>query len=151
VRIDVQSGIAEKWQWPANEKGQDSKPGNLLVTSEQVVVVNDMEVAGYSKGETALANRQGRVEASPRDPKGDRALAGRRFRTNHHELAQEKMKQAVDLANAEGGGGTADILTRLYRTNLAFAEQLLDKEEIPLRDMARFYYQQGSAVAREPE
>ncbi len=43
------------------------------------------------------------------------------------------------------------MLARLYRTNLNFAEQLLQKTEAALRDQARFYYEECKATARTPE
>jgi outer membrane protein assembly factor BamB len=154
VHVNLRTGKFEEWRWPEKDNKEQEKPGNLLVTSEQVVVVNDQEIAGYSKWETAFANGQTRIQANPKDPAPHLALAEISFRTNHSELAQENMKQAVDLANsgaAPPGQSVADMLGRLYLTNLSFAEQLIAKSEPELRDQSRFYYEQCRATARTPE
>jgi hypothetical protein len=165
LRIDPVTGKVEQpWDWPNTEKDTPGKPGNLLVTSEQVIVVNDTEVAGYSKWETARDNRLARIHTAPNDPEPYLALAEISFRTDHQPLAQENMKKSVDLTNAADAAGTpvggtggdgsrpaSDMLRRLYRTNLNFAEQLLTKEDTAQRDQARFYYEQCRASARDPE
>jgi outer membrane protein assembly factor BamB/tetratricopeptide (TPR) repeat protein len=158
VRIDPLNASFEGWSWPNTEKDTPGKPGNLLVTSEQVIVVNDTEVAGYSKWETARDNRLARIKQSPTDPEPYLALAEISFRTNHQDLAKENMKKAVDLANAgesratpQNEGGLGEMLRRLYKTNLSFAENLLQKNDVPLRDEARFYYDEARASARDPE
>ncbi len=155
VRIDLDTGKSELWDWPKTEKDTDGKPGNLLVTSEQVIVVNDAEIAGYSKWETARDNRLAKIKANPSDPDAYLALAEISFRTNHQDLARENMKKSIDLANAgDGAAGRrpmAEILTRLYQTNLNFSEQLLPKSDSALRDQARFYYEQCRSSARTPE
>jgi outer membrane protein assembly factor BamB len=156
--ISLKTGKADMSPWDSSEnmaREPDRKyAGNLLVTSEQVIVVNDQEVAGYSKWETARDNRLAFIKAHPRDPAGYLDLAEVSYRTDHQDLAQENMKRAVDLASAgeaPAGQSAADILGRLYRTNLDFAEQLLDKKETEQRDLSRFYFQQCQAAARTPE
>jgi outer membrane protein assembly factor BamB len=155
VHIDLKSGTREAWDWPNTEKDLPGKPGNLLVTPEQVVVVTDNEIAGYSKWETARDNRLARISKNPSEPRAYLDLAEISFRTNHHDLAQENMKKSVELANAQGNGtaaaAAAEVLARLYRTNLNFAEQLLGKNDNELRDRSRFYFEQCRAAAREPE
>jgi outer membrane protein assembly factor BamB len=163
--VEVLSGkLADFWQWPRTEKdpgegegGATGKPGNLLVTSEQVVVVTDSEVAGYSRWETARDNRLAQIRLHPNDPQAYLALAEVAYRTNHLDLADENMKQAVAIATgaAEGGGGggggasgAGDLIARLYRTNLSFAEQLADKTDDSLLSRARFYYEQCKLTAR---
>jgi hypothetical protein len=140
------------WQWPKTEKDVPGKPGNLLVTSEQVIVANDAEVAGYSKWETARDNRLAKIREHPSDPEAYLALAEISFRTSHYELADENMKRAVELATAAPTGQvTVDILGRLYRTNLNFAQQLLGNANIEVRDRARFYFEQCKVSARDAE
>jgi outer membrane protein assembly factor BamB len=158
VRIDPATGKSEAWDWPNTEKDTPGKPGNVLVTGEQVVVVNDSEIAGYSKWETARDIRQAKIKANPADPEPYLALAEVSFRTNHQELARETMRKSVELANAaDAAGGAAggrpagDVLRRLYKTNLTFAEQLLAKGDTELRDLARFYFEQCRNSARDPE
>ncbi len=137
--------------WPKNEKDQAGKPGNLLVTSEQIVVVTDKEVTGYSRWETARDNRLLKIKEKPTDPEPYLSLAEIAFRTNHYELAVENMGKSVELATAPGSGASADLLGRLYRTNLNFAEQLLGKADEAQRDSGRFYYTQCKLTARTPE
>ena len=150
ARIDPVAGKSlDFWQWPKTQKDLPGKPGNLLVTSEQVVVVNDSDVSGYSRWETARDNRLAQIHAHPDDPEPYLALGEIGFRTNHLDLAEENMRRSVEIAGA--GANPDDILGRLYRTNLNFAEQLLAKTEPELRDRARFYYEQCKATARTPE
>lgn len=155
IHINLKSGTREAWDWPNTEKDVPGKPGNLLVTSEQVVVVTDSEIAGYSKWETARDNRLARIAKNPKDPKAYLDLAEISFRTSHHDEARENMRKSVELANEQGNtsgsGEAAETLARLYRTNLNFGEQLLGKEEPELRDRSRFYYEQCRSAAREPE
>jgi outer membrane protein assembly factor BamB len=154
VRIDTRSGKSEQWEWPKNDKDENGKPGNLLVTSEQVIVVNDVEVAGYSKWETARDNRLARIAANPNDPEPYLALAEVAFRTNHAEMAQSNMKKAVDMTNAGGtpaSQSNADFLGRLYRTNLSFGLQLFGKSDSALWAQTRFFLEQCRATARQPE
>ncbi len=99
--IDPKAGkLREFWQWPRTQKDAAGKPGNLLVTSEQVVVVSEAEVAGYSRWETARDNRLGQIQAHPNEPEGYLSLAEIAFRTGHFDLAQENMKRSVELATA---------------------------------------------------
>ena len=100
ARIDLATGISVMQDWLKNDKEEPGAPGNLLVTSEQVIVVNDHEIAGYSKWETARDNRLARIKAHPRDPAAFLDLAEVSFRTEHQDLAQENMKKAIDLANS---------------------------------------------------
>jgi hypothetical protein len=154
VQINLRSGTREVWDWPNTEKDVPGKPGNLLVTPEQVVVVNDTEIAGYSEWETAKRNRETKIAQNPTDPKAYLDLAEISFRTAHHEEAQANMKKSVELANAQAGRGNSpalQTLARLYRTNLNFAEQLLGKAETDLRDRSRFYFEQCRSAARDPE
>jgi outer membrane protein assembly factor BamB len=155
VLVNLKSGAREAWDWPNTEKDVPGKPGNLLVTPEQVVVVTDTEIAGYSKWETARDNRLARINRDPSDPRAYLDLAEISFRTNHHDLAQENMRKSVELANTQANGTAsgpiAEVLTRLYRTNLNFAEQLLSRNDSELRDRSRFYFEQCRAAAREPE
>ncbi len=154
VRIDTRTGKAALWDWPKNDQEIPGNPGNLLVTSEQVIVVNDAEVAGYSKWETARDNRLAMIQANPKDPAPYLALAEIGFRTDHPEVAQSNMEQSVKLATAGAippGESNADFLGRLYRTNLAFAEQLFSRQDSKLWPMTRFYFEQCRATARQPE
>ncbi|HUO08749.1 MAG TPA: PQQ-binding-like beta-propeller repeat protein [Phycisphaerae bacterium] len=138
------------WQWPRTERDTPGRPGNFLVTSEQVVVVNATEASGYSRWETARDNRLEQIKQHPGDPEPYLALAEISFRTNHLDLAEENMRKSVEQAVGAHDDGK-DILVRLYRTNLNFAEQLLAKEDAGLRDRSRFYYEQCKATARTPE
>jgi outer membrane protein assembly factor BamB len=154
VRIDNKSGMADMWEWPKNDKDESGKPGNLLVTSEQVIVVNDIEVAGYSKWETARDNRLAKIRENPKNPEPYLALAEIGFRTNHADVAQDYMKRSVEIANAGGtppGQSNAEFLGRLYRTNLAFALQLFSKDDSALWGQTRFYFEQSKAASRAPE
>src|SRR5262249_43370406 len=138
-RIELDSGKADEWEWPPTENGGISKPGNLIVTSEQVVVVSDTAVAGFSKWETARDNRLAQIKEHPADPAAYLALAEVSFRTGHSDQAQENMKKSVDLANQGQANGqpVGETLNRLYNINLNFAEQLLKKEAAASRDQAR--------------
>lgn len=151
--VDVKAGKkGEFWPWPKTEKDVAGKGGNLLITSEQVVVVNDQEIAGYSRWETARDNRLAAIKAKPNAPEPYLALAEISFRTAHLDLAEENMRKAVELATATGGQESmAEMLGRLYRTNLNFAQQLLGKPEEALRSRSRFYYEQCKATARGAE
>jgi outer membrane protein assembly factor BamB len=158
--LDPRTGAQTSfWPWPPTEKTDHevpikARPGNLLVTSEQVIVLNDDELAGYSKWETARDNRLKDIKASPADPEAYLALAEISFRTKHYDLAQENMKRSVEVANAAAavpGGPLPEILSRLYRINLDFAQQLLNDPEIKARDLSRFYYDQCKLSARGPE
>jgi outer membrane protein assembly factor BamB len=156
--VDVRAGKKKDfWPWPKNDKDVPGKGGNLLVTSEQVVVINDQEIAGYSRWETARDNRLKAIAANPGAPEPYLALAEISFRTGHLDLAEENMRKAVDLANAAAGTGSAgsssvmEMLDRLYRTNLNFAEQLLGKAEADLTARSRFYFEQCKATARGAE
>ena len=150
ARIDPVSGKSlDFWQWPKTQKDVPGKPGNLLVTSEQVVVVNDTDISGYSRWETARDNRLEQIRAHPDNPEPYLALGEIGFRTNHLDLAEDNMRRAVELAGA--GANPEDILGRLYRTNLNFAEQLLARTDPAQRDRARFYFEQCKATARSPE
>ncbi len=157
--VDVNAGKKmDFWPWPKNDKDVPGKGGNLLVTSEQVVVINDQEIAGYSRWETARDNRLKAIAGNPNAPEPYLALAEISFRTSHLDLAEQNMRKAVDLANAaagaSGGGGNSsamEMLDRLYRTNLNFAEQLLGKSESELQSRSRFYFEQCKATARGPE
>ncbi len=150
ARIDPVAGKSlDFWQWPKTQNDVPGKPGNLLVTSEQVVVVNDADVSGYSRWETARDNRLEQIRAHPDNPEPYLALGEIGFRTNHLDLAEENMRRAVELAGA--GTNPEDILGRLYHTNLNFAEQLVGKTDPDLRDRARFYFEQCKATARTPE
>ena len=148
VLVDVGTGkMEELWQWPRTEKDVSGKPGNLLVTSEQVVVVTDTDVAGYSRWETARDNRLAQIQAHPGDPQAYLALAEIAYRTSHLDMADENMKQSVALATAASPDqAVSDLLGRLYRTNLNFAEQLAEKTESEVRDRARFYFEQCKAT-----
>jgi outer membrane protein assembly factor BamB len=151
--VDVKAGKkGEFWPWPKTENDVPGKGGNLLVTSEQVVVVNDQEIAGYSRWETARDNRLADIKAKPNAPEPYLALAEISFRTSHLDLAEENMRKAVELANAASSQGNAsEILGRLYRTNLNFAQQLLGKPDEALRQRSRFYYDQCKITARGAE
>jgi outer membrane protein assembly factor BamB len=154
ARVNLQTGKIETWGWPKDDKDQPGKPGNILVTSEQVVVVNAQEIAGYSKWETARDICLAKIKANPKDPATYLTLAEISFRTNHLDLSQENMKQAVDLANsgaAAAGQSLADTLGRLYQTNLSFGLQLFEKGDASVHEQARFYYEQCRAAARTPE
>lgn len=138
--------------WPKNEKDEDGKAGNILVTSEQIIVVNESEIAGYARWEVARDNRLARIRENPANPEPYLALGEIAFRTNHIDLAEENMKKAVALATSpEAPAAGGDLLSRLYHTNLNFAEQLLGKADEALRDRARFYYEQCKLAARDVE
>ncbi|MCL2647670.1 MAG: PQQ-like beta-propeller repeat protein [Phycisphaerales bacterium] len=145
------------WQATENDKKLTyAKPGNLLVTSEQVIVLNDSEIAGYSKWETAYANRLADIRRNASDANPELALAEVAFRTAHYDISQEHMTRAVSLATslAPGSAGgsvglPAGFGTRLYQTNLNFARQLLGNADINIRDHARFYFGQCRLTARD--
>jgi outer membrane protein assembly factor BamB len=150
--VDTQTGKQKNFsQWPEGENSHPGKPGNLLVTSEQIIVANDTELAGYSRWETALANREKAISEHAGDPKPYLSLAEIAFRTGHWDLSKERMKQAVDIAVDPQSKTDAEFVTRLYRTNLNFGEQLLAKSDAELRTRSRFYYECCKATARDPE
>ncbi len=92
--IDVRTGkVDDFWQWPKSTKDLSGKPGNLLVTSEQVVVVSTSEVSGYSRWETARDNRLAQIAAHPTESEPYLALAEISFRTGHMDLAQQNIKR----------------------------------------------------------
>lgn len=147
--VNLTSGELAFNNWPKDEADTPGKPGNLLVTSEQVIVINDQEISGYSRWETARDNRLAEIAKDPNNPKPYLALAEVAFRTLHLDVAQENMAKAVQLATAPNYSEDA-LVTRLYRTNLNFAEQLLDRGG-DTRDRARFYFEQCQATARNPQ
>lgn len=161
--------------WPRiqgpDNKEIAAKSGNLLVTSEQVLVLTEREIAGYSRWETARDKRLALIRQTPTDPRPYMDLAEVAFRTAHLDLARQNMQQAVELARRDdrhelttspaATESTAtlpsvvlandELLTRLYRMNLTFAQQLLERKETEQRDEARFYFQQCQLTARTPE
>jgi outer membrane protein assembly factor BamB len=137
--------------WPKNEKDENGKPGNMLVTTEQIVVVSDREIAGYSRWETARDNRMSKIKAAPDNPEPYLALAEIAFRTNHFDLAAENLSKSVALAVDPAARTPEEFRQRLYRTSLTFAEQLLDKKDTTQRALARFYYEQCKLTAYNAE
>jgi outer membrane protein assembly factor BamB len=155
VTVDIKTGEAPvvtpwpKLQGPDN-KEVAGRAGNLLITSEQVVVVSDSDIAGYSRWETARDKRLAAIAKNPSDPRPYLDLGEVAFRTAHLELAHQNMQKAVDLALAQHTPDT-DLIERLYRMNLSFAEQLLARTETSERDESRFYYTLCKSTARGPE
>lgn len=151
---DAETRIANFTVWPKvdrTDKEEFGKPGNLLVTSEQVIVINDDEIAGYSRWETARDNRLARIKAEPNNPEPYLALSEIAFRTNHMDVAKENMKKGVELIAAPEAKANAELVGRFYRTSLNFAEQLLGKNEVELRDQSRFFFEQAKVTARDSE
>ena len=62
------------------------------MTSEQVIVLNDREIAGYSQWDLARDNRLKEIKQQPGDPSPHLALAEIAFRTAHYDVAQENME-----------------------------------------------------------
>ncbi|MEI8195542.1 MAG: PQQ-binding-like beta-propeller repeat protein, partial [Phycisphaerae bacterium] len=161
-----------KIQGPDNRE-ISAKSGNLLVTSEQVLVLTDQEIAGYSRWETARDKRLAAIRQNPTDPRPYLDLAEIAFRTAHLDLARQNMQLAVELANqiernplttspaateptppsgaGNFNGTNSELLVRLYRINLIFAQQLLERKETEQRDEARFYFKQCQLTARTPD
>ncbi len=138
-------------QWPQGDNNHSGKPGNLLVTGEQIIIVNDTEICGYSDWDSARASHEKIISQYPADPVNYLSLAEIAFRTSHYDLSRDRMKQAVDLATDAQHRTDGEFIARLYRTNLNFGEQLLAKSEDDLRDRSRFYYECCKATARDPE
>jgi outer membrane protein assembly factor BamB/tetratricopeptide (TPR) repeat protein len=156
LMIDLEKKKVQDFSdWPKGDiqpdgKIPEGKAGNMLVTSEQVIVVSDREVAGYSRWESALANRLARIKAAPNDPEPYLSLAEISFRTNHYDLAEENLSQAVKLI-VEGKEAPEGFRQRIYRTAFGFAEQLLVRSDVAQRARARFYYEQCKQVAYSPD
>ncbi len=72
MTFDIAAGTPTNFSaWPVDDNNKPGKPGNLLVTSEQIIVANDTEIAGYSNWETALANHQRDNQRASRKSRGN--------------------------------------------------------------------------------
>lgn len=154
VRPQGGGGTPRLVAWPKIPKNKSEdmmvSPGNLLITNEQVVVVNDNEIAGYSKWETARDRRLADIHKNPSDPKPYMDLGEVAYRTGHFEMAQENIQQAVRLALAQNPLNE-EFVDKIYRMNLLFAQQCMGRQSKQEKAQARFYFAQCALAGRTPE
>ena len=92
LRVAVGTGMSQPLiPWPAAGKNRPGLPGNLLVTRQEILAVNDDTIIAYARWKTALAYDIAQIKRHPNDPLMYLTLSAIAFRTGHDRLSRQMM------------------------------------------------------------
>lgn len=125
-RYDMKSGRAiEAYpdysrQW---EKGSEG-PGNVVVTSDHVVIAGDQRVDVYTDLAVAKKKLDAEIAASPRDPQPRLRYAGLLFAAGDPGGSLAKLDEAIELIGGRAGMTPGSVRDQVFNDALTFAEKL---------------------------
>ena len=148
LRVAVRKGAQQPLvPWPPAGKNKPGLPGNLLVTRQEIITVNDDTITAYARWKTALAYDLTQIKRHPNDPLMYLTLSAMAFRTGHDRLSRRMMQQATAKAN-DASSPDLDILNRIFRLTMSFGNLLRHDRTRRQQQESLFYYRMASLVAR---
>lgn len=124
-KIEKRYPVAEPNSAPRPwDEAQKEGPGNVLVTSEHVIVASSRSVNVYTDMVMAQRKLDAEVAAAPGNPEPHLRYAEIMFAAGHLPVTFEKLGSAIELlggADSMRPGATRD---RLFNDTLAFAQKL---------------------------
>ncbi len=148
LRVQVGTGTMQPLiPWPSAEKNKPGLPGNLLVTRQEILAVNDDTIIAYARWKTALTYDLAQIKRHPNDPLMYLTLSAIAFRTGHDRLSRQMMQQAATKANV---ATTPDLatLSRIFHLTMRFGDLLRHRRARPRQQESLFYYRMAGLVAR---
>ncbi|NNM88689.1 MAG: PQQ-like beta-propeller repeat protein [Phycisphaerae bacterium] len=148
LRVAVGTGMSQPLiPWPAAGKNKPGLPGNLLVTRQEIITVNDDAITAYARWKTALAYDLAQIKEHPNDPLKYLTLSAIAFRTGHDRLSRRMMQLAAAKANAAASPDLT-ILDRIFHLAMSFGNLLRHDRTHRRQQESLFYYRIASLVAR---
>ncbi len=148
LRVAVGTGMSQPLiPWPAAGKNRPGLPGNLLVTRQEIITVNDDTITAYARWKTALAYDLAQIKTHPNDPLRYLTLSAIAFRTGHDRLSRQMMQLAAAKANAAASSDLT-ILDRIFHLTMRFGDLLRHDRTHRRQQESLFYYRIASLVAR---
>jgi outer membrane protein assembly factor BamB len=124
-RIDLKTGRVVE-SYPADGWGAGEGPGNVIVTSDQVIVAGDDSINVYSDLGLARAKLDKAIAAAPSDPLPRLKYAETLFAAGQTDAAIAKLDEAIELLGGRGARRPGADRDRAFARSLAFAERLAD-------------------------
>ncbi|MCC6424670.1 MAG: PQQ-binding-like beta-propeller repeat protein [Phycisphaerales bacterium] len=124
LRFDLNSGMmAESYprdgQWDSTEG-----PGNVIVTSEHVIVAGDRRVNVYTDMQLARAKLDAEVAAAPDQPEPRLRYAEMMFAAGEYQLSLQKLDEAIGLLGGLKSMRVGSARDRVFTDSLTFAHKL---------------------------
>ena len=105
------------------EKGSEG-PGNVVVTSDHVVIAGDQRVDVYTDLGAARRKLDAEVAAAPRDPQPRLRYAGLLFAAGDPGGSLSKLDEAIELIGGRAGMVPGAARDQVFNDSLTFAEKL---------------------------
>ena len=106
--------------WEKDREG----PGNVVVTSDYVVIAGDQRVNVYTDLEAAKKRLDGEVAAAPNDPQPRLRYAGLMFAAGDSAAALAKLDEAIGLLGGLQQMASGPNRDQVFHDALTFAEKL---------------------------
>jgi len=128
-RFDMTTGkVVEVYPTAAVWRADDGEgPGNIIVTSDKVVIAGSNRVNVYTDLGVATARLEHEIAQSPRDPEPRLRYADVMFVSDNVPAALSRLDEAINLMgglNAMKPGAERD---RIYATAMTFAQKLANR------------------------
>lgn len=144
-RFGLRGGEPQVFEWTDSSAG-----GNVLVTSDQIVVVGADRVTGYASKQEAFSRLRRRIEQAPNDPAPLLDLAEIASRIGELRLGADTLKRAVTVGGGHAHISDARMKARLFNDFIRFGDRAIagDARDEPL---AMELYQQAAECAPDAD
>ena len=152
LRFDLKSGMMAEGYPRGGQWDQSEGPGNILVTSEHVIVAGDRRVNVYTDMQLARAKLDAEVAAAPDRPEPRLRYAEMMFAAGQYQLSLQKLDEAIELLGGLKNMRAGPTRDRVFADALTFARKLArerdGKAETPA--MADALFDRAAAAAATP-
>jgi hypothetical protein len=135
------------------EKGSEG-PGNVVVTSDHVVIAGDQRVDVYTDLGAAKRKLDAEVAAAPRDPQPRLRYAGLLFAAGDPAGSLTKLDEAIDLVGGRGVMAPGVVRDQVFNDALTFAEKMGNGATGPAAEATRErvlqMFDRAAAAANSP-
>ncbi|MCC7349629.1 MAG: PQQ-binding-like beta-propeller repeat protein [Phycisphaerales bacterium] len=152
LRFDLKSGMMAQGypvdgQWDSSEG-----PGNVIVTSEHVIVAGDRRVNVYTDMQLARAKLDAEVAAAPDQPEPRLRYAEMMFAAGQYQLSLQKLDEAIGLLGGLKAMRAGSARDRVFADALTFARKLARERDGKAQtlSMADALYDRAAAAASTP-
>lgn len=149
-RVDLRSGKITDAYPPTQAWEEPEGPGNVIATSDHVIVAGTSMVNVYTDLAVARAKLDREVAGAPGDARPHLRYAEVMLAAGESDLAIEKLDEAINLLGGRAAMQTGDSRDRVFTDALTFAQKLSAEENADSRARAIKLFDRAAAAASSP-
>lgn len=150
-RLNLKSGLIEEG-YPSHPRTWDDGegPGNVLVTSDHMVIAGSDDVAVYTDLEAAKKKLDREVADAPNDPQPRLRYAEVMYAASDYDTALGKLDEAITRLGGADAMQPGTARDRVFNDALAFAQKLRSDDKPESRARVEKLFDRASQAALSP-